>query len=344
MENKDYLKQIIIEYQKYLTTFDILDYLQNNCKSDYQKYEAKNILERWLLSGSNNMEKKAIDDKMIGELLDKKIAKTKEESELMQQKVRIMYDRKYESESNEINYKIEINKSAKFTDLRYGKFTKRIMNDRFEIMEKYGIENILLSALKYKSIISTSQQWHIPFKCYLNYVRNYGVEVEGFASPFNSQIMLYKSKPDSKQNLRFCSIFPETDKIFGSLGDFFENDFQNKTVSVNPPYILDILNKTSKKCIDECQKAEINGNKVRFYIIMASWKDCQAYEELITSKYLVYTQELLANKHFYMDSNDLDKGYQKKILSRFNSTVLVLAHGFDQMNYSKLLVDMICDS
>ena len=57
------------------------------------------------------------------------------------------------------------------------------------------------------------------------------VSIECFASPLNCNLPLY------------CSLFPDTDAVFGSLGSFF--DFQPKEGSfqANPPFIAEIMSK-----------------------------------------------------------------------------------------------------
>jgi hypothetical protein len=84
-------------------------------------------------------------------------------------------------------------------------------------------------------------------------VKNHGVTIEGFASPFNSQIIRFS---DKDLPMQFCSLFPDVDAIFGSIGSFFDNEFAGTKVTINPPFILDIMNRTADKCIEDLEIAE----------------------------------------------------------------------------------------
>lgn len=62
-------------------------------------------------------------------------------------------------------------------------------------------------------------------------VKEWGITVEMFAAPFNNTVG------------KFYSAFPETEKIFGSLGTFQDAVFDKKEVYLcNPPYDVEIIN------------------------------------------------------------------------------------------------------
>eukprot|EP01059_Diplonema_ambulator_P011595 TRINITY_DN21597_c0_g1_i1.p1 TRINITY_DN21597_c0_g1~~TRINITY_DN21597_c0_g1_i1.p1 ORF type:complete len:378 (+),score=113.97 TRINITY_DN21597_c0_g1_i1:141-1136(+) len=59
--------------------------------------------------------------------------------------------------------------------------------------------------------------------------RRLDVEVEGFASPINSELGC------------FCSMFPETDVVFGSLGSFWDFSPTSGSIEVNPPFTEQVM-------------------------------------------------------------------------------------------------------
>ena len=59
------------------------------------------------------------------------------------------------------------------------------------------------------------QHWSIPHKVYKYLNNTYNINYVGFASPLNICKI---------EGIKFCSIFKDTDEVFGSLGSFFNID------------------------------------------------------------------------------------------------------------------------
>jgi|AntRauMFilla1563_2_1112583.scaffolds.fasta_scaffold00154_4 hypothetical protein len=72
---------------------------------------------------------------------------------------------------------------------------------------------ILRSALRYGSIYAETRHIGPPQKVYDLFYK-WGVQNEGFASPFNARLL-------GKPKAQFYSLFEDTDEIFGSGGSFF---------------------------------------------------------------------------------------------------------------------------
>lgn len=83
-------------------------------------------------------------------------------------------------------------------------------------------EIILTSLLRYESIINLYEQWALPYNFY-NHLVNISYNLEAMASPFNSQ-MLIVDYVNKTNKTRFCSLFPDVDAPFGSIGNFFTTD------------------------------------------------------------------------------------------------------------------------
>lgn len=328
------------EYMRCLTTNKILNNLYKLCRNDKDKYEIKNILERYLIFSANHIRenvrkpKDAVysiginTDKFRDEIARKiRYININEASSILDKNIKeyisnIKFFKHKNFEKIVIKYGDKI-------EIKYGIVSKSLEKNRYNKLITKGIDNLIKCILRYESIISTSQQWSIPSLVYKNLDKfctdqNNNI-IEGFTSPFNSQLLLIKD------NAKFCSLFKDTDKVYGSIGDFFSSNFQGYSVIVNPPFIESIINETTKKCISECEKAKNNNNNTRFFIIFAAWKDIDAYDKLINTKFLKKYIELEKNKHYYIDTNMLNK----KIYAKFNTACFVISQGFTG-NYNNI--------
>ena len=137
--------------------------------------------------------------------------------------------------------------------------------------------DILKSLLRYEACLPGGQQWSIPTSIYKMLVEDFGVTVEAFASPFNSQILRFGHK--------YCSLFEEYDAIFGSIGSFFKYVPRPGTViCANPPFILDIVAST----IDLCLKHVNAIPDLCYILVLPNWTDAEYYNKLRDSEYTKY--------------------------------------------------------
>jgi hypothetical protein len=89
----------------------------------------------------------------------------------------------------------------------------------------------------------------------------HGVNHECFASPLNAWLP------------SFCSVFPDTDTPFGSLGSFFNFDFgSGGAFQVGPPYNNVVLLWTAEKLVASLMHAEQSGMfHIPYHKLLASW-------------------------------------------------------------------------
>lgn len=112
------------------------------------------------------------------------------------------------------------------------KIKEEIQNALFWKLEKKNITNknlqiflILKMLLRYRSMINVWTQWNLPNKFYENLYNN-DYNCEAMSSPLNSQFLLLDYR-NNVENTVFCSLFYDTDKYFGSIGNFYEANIQN---------------------------------------------------------------------------------------------------------------------
>lgn len=93
-------------------------------------------------------------------------------------------------------------------------------------------------------------------------LRESGYQYECFASPLNCHLD------------HFFSAFPDTDSVFGSLGNFFQNYSKIPTdakCTLDPPYQLHLMNKAI---------AIAFAYPATFRVVVVAWRDADYYKEL----------------------------------------------------------------
>jgi len=144
--------------------------------------------------------------------------------------------------------------------LKYGKFKFDIMSPRYNVLVQLGSpEEIMLSALRHAALMMPTRRcWGSTFN---------GRVLEGFSSPFSSQVMMSEGFVDGVDNKSgYCSLFPE-DKALGSLGDFFKTRLFG-TVIVKPPAVESILLRAAERCIE---------SKCEFIFYGPAWPNAEYY-------------------------------------------------------------------
>ncbi|KAL1500302.1 hypothetical protein AB1Y20_012968 [Prymnesium parvum] len=123
----------------------------------------------------------------------------------------------------------------------------------------------------------------------------FGVTSECFASPFNCRWSSY------------CSAFPDTDALFGSMGDFFsvfggpqviEGSFE-----ANPPFIPAVIGEMGRTMNSALKAADHAGVALSFVVVVPSWSEDKAdrFASLANSAYL--RRQLVAHhrEHHYFE-------------------------------------------
>ena len=201
--------------------------------------------------------------------------------------------------------------------IKYRDYIKIIDTNRYyKLMKNYDKPfpyNIIHMILRYSIFDTSSQQWSIGIDLYETISDLFDISFETFASPLNFNMY------------RFCSIFKDTDSIFGSVGSFYNLKCENlilqniKGVFFNPPYLPILMKKCSANCLKLLD--EMNKNKFDFTIFsfLPNWNDADYIQSLIKSKYMVDYK--IVNKGNYI-LQEKDRG--KLITGTFDLLVIVL--------------------
>ena len=201
--------------------------------------------------------------------------------------------------------------------IKYRDYIKIIDTNRYyKLMKNYDKPfpyNIIHMILRYSIFDTSSQQWSIGIDLYETISDLFDISFETFASPLNFNMY------------RFCSIFKDTDSIFGSVGSFYNLKCENlilqniKGVFFNPPYLPILMKKCSSQCLTLLD--EMNKNKFDFTIFsfLPNWNDADYIQSLIKSKYMVDYK--IVNKGNYI-LQEKDRG--KLITGTFDLLVIVL--------------------
>ena len=196
--------------------------------------------------------------------------------------------------------------------LNYGHFSFTIPPARMAKLIKMGGEHsVIKMLLRYASILEGSQHWHVPEEVYRKIDVLHHIDIEGFASPINSQMVLLRDEP------KFCSIFADTDSIFGSQGSFFNYDFIGKTATAFTPYVPDLLEKIRDKLLATFENAR--GAKTTIFVGLPAWYDAKYVKDLLESKWTKKISKYGPGKSYFRDRED------KKIQAYFANAWIVMS-------------------
>lgn len=148
---------------------------------------------------------------------------------------------------------------------------------------------------RYESLAAPGYHAAIPEKMCDLIRNNLFVTHQLFASPFNCN-----------PKMTYTSAYPDTDKFFGSLGNFFEKYEELFTsggsFEANPPFLEEYLAVLSKII----EKALLNEKPLSFFVVYPGWDDAIGYRLLLESKWNVLGTKVInfeRNRHTYMQTS-----------------------------------------
>lgn len=207
-----------------------------------------------------------------------------------------------------------------------GAYSRDLPSGRIDLLLQKGtLKDIAIMSLRYSCLLPRGQQWNLPYGIYELLVNKYGVTIEGFSSPINSQIISVNPE------LNFCSLFLDTDQVFGSLGSFFNQKLENVKLVLNPPFVEDIMNRMTRFLTASFNTAE----NLMCLCVVPKWDDAEFYQTLSDHPYLKLIVELAPQTYYYMNTND------DRINAPFASRMFLLSKGFPDINYTELQAEIL---
>lgn len=267
-------------------------------------YERRNSVERLMLTLANNTnnDTTSIFDQFAKEI-ESKQKLPRGSGRLAADHAKNILAKPIDTSTDTYNYKLA---AGTFT---YRDYTRTISATRMKLLrELAGDAAVAVMLMRYAQVLPGSQHWNIPLECYAELYAA-GYRVEGFASPVNAQLLQYS-------DTGFCSLFPDTDAPFGSIGSFFGADFTGNATVVNPPFIDSMFTAVA----DKLEQSLHTDLPTKFFVTIAAWKDSAGYQRLL--KLARFAAILPAGSHFYRNTNEPD---EPKIIAKFPTAVFELA-------------------
>lgn len=175
---------------------------------------------------------------------------------------------------------------------------------------------VVAAVLRYRSVQGGSNkggghQAALSHEVFTVLEKDFGVAMEGFASPFNARFS------------RYCSAFPDTDAAFGSIGSFFSFYPTEGSIEVNPPFDSDVIQLCALHIEQLLQNPDAGA--LSFVIIVPKNDDVVGWKTLVTSPYKRAHLLVPERKHaFYVGIQQSKKIRHIYHTARHDTSVFVL--------------------
>lgn len=140
-----------------------------------------------------------------------------------------------------------------------------------------------------------------------------GAVVEAFASPLNTL----------SGRGRFHSAFTDVDASFGSRGSFFEADFSEGVVEVNPPFDEELVLRAAGIC-EQALEAASRAKRLLTFVVIIPETDWKGHAAFLESRFKRAHRTALSGQHFYVVGNQHTNAQQCYPASR-NTTIMILS-------------------
>lgn len=303
-----------IEYNKWKNNKTLESHVKSKAtKNPKIQYEIGNILCRYLLLDCNFPENRSKhQEDLIADLQKKKI---KIAPAVLTPK----------STSFKIGSEPEIWSCGSKTMFKLGDFKFSVPRSKYAKWQHLGKDAIFQMLLRYHGILCENGNfWSLhPSICSV-LEQKFNVNVECFSSPLNSNFST------------FCSLFPDVDSKFGSIGNFFEavQHFGSGNYMANPPFIEEIMNQAVIAVLELLDRTQST-----VFMYLPHWTDCFYINAIRNSKWLIDLHELPKGKH---RTYDHIKGTD--IVAYFDGLLVVLSSRQDPYSGNKqYLLDVIAN-
>lgn len=337
-ENKNIIDRFILEcinhgispklnlIENKALTMALPDYVENDLET--MEKLSSHLLFNKCLTNVSELRKCLYYQKMLSEYNEKKIKLTNErvlklEKSILDAQARfvgmnnlIILNKNKPGYFNNIDCSIYVSGDENYL-IKYRQYTKVINFVRYSrLIRNYDRPfpyDIIRMILRYAIFDTSNQQWSIGINLYEHISTVFDISFEMFASPLNFNMNM------------FCSIFLDTDKIFGSVGSFYNLAIdkllnQNiKGVFFNPPYLPILMNYTTKICINLLEKMDNDNKDFTVISFLPAWNDAEYIQQFLQSKYLV-KHKIIPKGEYIL--HEKDKG--KLIKGTFELLVIMM--------------------
>jgi len=294
-----------VEYGRFLLSHELYSAFNVHSLTFSQRRDIQAILEQWFMLRANGEDG---DRYPIQELVSKRMCSEKE-AESWVSYITSIAMRPPPTPLHLSAQRIDLPQEHDHplvTMLKYGVFSEKLQRSRVDSLlsaairrgSLHPLDDLLIMAMRYGTVFGNFRQYCTNEKLFQELVDS-GVHCEGFASPFNAQILIcrppdMKSVPNPQQQWdpTFCSCFQDSDAIFGSLGSFFQQTFDGMHVFLNPPTVDSVLTKTMRYIHEQMESYPC-----KFHVLLPAWEDLLAYQLGTTSPLLVRNRTIDSNTY-----------------------------------------------
>ena len=203
--------------------------------------------------------------------------------------------------------------------LRFAKLRIRVSNRQRRRLERLYIatntandaqfhRHLFALLLRYRTLGGPGLQAAIPDQVFRVIREELAVDCELFASPLNCTCP------------RYCSAFPDVDRVFGSLGSCFDYLPDTGSFQANPPFAQGVVHRMFQHFAGLLQKSE---QPLSFTCIVPQRFD-EFVRKHVDASYITSYQVLLNRQHYYIQGNRNVDGKLKKVKSTCDTAVYVL--------------------
>lgn len=214
--------------------------------------------------------------------------------------------------------------------VQYQDYIKTLSKRRYDLLTQINNapNSIVMMVMRYSIFDYSGQQWSIGNNVYTYISKLLGLTfgLEMFASPLNNTIP------------RFCSVFSDTDSLFGSLGSFYNLtstiliESNIKAVLFNPPYLPKLLDNATThllKILEECKAVNHNISVIAF---LPNWYDA-VFTNLLTTSPFISASKIIKKGEYYLKQNH----DETVMISNFDIRLFIL----NVNNITPILMDNI---
>jgi hypothetical protein len=230
-----------------------------------------------------------------------------------------------EQNNNFINLKFKINNTKKKDIQDYNLGIKKSIIQH--LIKRYNLTNyndyitekplddkfyelVFILYTRYKTLQSGNNQSSILPSLKLLLKKYLNIKVELFGSAINT-------------SNKYCSLFYDIEKYFGSMGNFFNIDIIKGYYSINPPYEDNIINQMFAKLGYWLNRATNNKNPLLFFIILPrrDYKKFNNYNKL--TNYIRYIRLVKSNNFPFLR---YDRYLARTLVSHIVDVILMIAY------------------